>query len=153
MTSDDELERRRVLAVVAAELGDEVARLTVASSNQTEEIAKLRAELKVKTWKTTVKIRWMIALVIMDLVLSAAMLVGYLKISDLVRDQETVRAQVLCPMYKVFLGSYQPETRAAGPDRDKYQAAFRDMWSQYAVLNCSGALVPPRSDLVTTGPK
>jgi hypothetical protein len=150
MPTEDE--RRRILAVVAAELGAEVARLTAASEAQAHAISVLTAEVKTRTWKTTLKIRWMVALVILDLVLSGAMLVGYLKINTLVDSQESVRAQVLCPFYKVILGSYQPETRAPGPDRTKYEATFKEMWGQYGALRCVGALVPPRTDLVTTTP-
>lgn len=149
MTPDSE-QRRLDLAATALALGKHVAQLAEASVEQAKALDGLVSETEKKTWQTTIKIRWMIALVILDLVLSGAMLVGYLKVSELVNNQEIVRAQVLCPMYKVFLGSYQPETRNPGPDRDKYAAAFNDMWGQYAVLACTGALVPPRSDLVTT---
>jgi hypothetical protein len=151
MTPEDE-ERRRKLAVVAAELAAEVPKLRDISNKQAKALEALTKDVRQKTWKTTIKIRWMVALVILDLVLSGAMLVGYLKIRDVVTSQETVRAQVLCPMYRVFLGSYQPETRTPGADRDKYESAFKDMWGQYAVLKCAGALVPPRADLVTTTP-
>jgi hypothetical protein len=147
MPTPEDVERRRALTVVAAELGAEVARLTAASHAQAQALHGLALEVERKTWRTTIKIRWMIVLVIMDLVLSGAMLVGYLRIKEVVQGQEVVRSQVLCPMYKIFLGSYQPQTRAPGPDRDKYEAAFKDMWSQYAALTCAGALVPPRSDL------
>lgn len=148
MTAEDD-EHRRELVAVAVGLGEEVTRLTVASDAQASATRNLRVEIEKKTWKTTIKIRWMIALVILDLVLSGAMLVGYLKIKDLVDDQEVVRSQVLCPMFNVFLGSYQPETRNVGPDRDKYEANFREMRNQRAALHCRGDLVPPRNDLPT----
>jgi len=148
----EEVERRRELAVVAAALATEVPALRAIAEKQAAELGELKDEVKQRTWKTTVKIRWMIALVILDLVLSGAMLVGYLTVSELVKSQEVLRAQVLCPFYKVILGSYQPETRAPGSDRDKYEATFKEMWGQYGILNCVGALVPPRTDLVTTTP-
>jgi hypothetical protein len=152
MMTPEEVEHRRKLAAVAVELGAEVARLTAASQVQAEATASLAGEIERKTWKTTIKIRWMIALVVLDLILTGAAFVSFIKISELVHDQEVVRAQVLCPLYSIFLGSYQPETRTAGPDRDKYEVAFKAMWDQYGVLHCSGPLVPPRRDLVTITP-
>lgn len=143
----EESDSRRSLAVVAVELAAEVAVLAKASKDQADALEKLAGEVKHKAGKTTVKIRWMVALVALCLILSGAVLVGYVRIRDLVENQEVVKGQVLCPMYKVFLGSYQPETRTPGPDRDKYEAAFTDMWTQYGALNCTGALVPPRYDL------
>ena len=120
------------------------------------------------------KIGWSIAAAAFAVVLSALMAVGYLKqvetsgrlttlieaqarttdrLEKLIAQQDLIRNQVLCPMFRVFLGSYQPESRAPGPDRDKYEQAFAEMRSQYAVLQCTGDLVPPRGDLVTKPPK
>lgn len=143
----EESDPRRTLAAVAMELAGDVAVLAKASKDQADALEKLAGEVKHKTGKTTVKIRWMVALVALCLILSGAVLVGYVRIRDLVENQEVVKGQVLCPMYKIFLGSYQPETRTPGPDRDKYEATFKDMWTQYGALNCTGALVPPRYDL------
>lgn len=143
----EESDHRRTLAAVAVELAAEVARLAEASKGQADALERLTVEVRNKTWKTTVKIRWMIALVVLCLILSGATLIGYFRTSDLIANQEVIKGQVLCPMYKIFLGSYQPETRTPGADRDKYEAAFKDMWTQYGALNCTGALVPPRYDL------
>lgn len=147
--SEQDDDRRRKLAVIATALGEEVVSLRAAEEQQSKEFSALREEIKKKNWRTTIKIRWMIALVILDLVLSGAMLVGYLKITDVIDDQEVVRSQVLCPMFNVFIGSYDPGSRTAGPDRDKYEDNFRQMRDQRDALRCTGPLVPPRNDLPT----
>ena len=64
-------------------------------------------------------------------------------------DQAQLRNDVLCPLYGIFLGSYNPKTRDNNPDpaaRAKYEDAFvkiRDGWNS---MNCSDPIVPPRSD-------
>jgi hypothetical protein len=78
---------------------------------------------------------------------SARLEATILQLQTVIHQQEVLRSQVLCPMYKIFLGSYAPSTRNPGPDRDKYEATFNDMRIQFQSLQCAGELVPPRSDL------
>lgn len=137
-------------------------------------VEDLRDEVEVQNLHNTHKIRWVIAAAAFAVIVSALVLVGYLKQQDtssrvvglveaqaqttarlekIVSQQEVIRNQVLCPLFRVLLGGYQPETRAPGPDRDKYETAFAEMRDQYSVLQCVGDLVPPRSDLVTRPPR
>lgn len=44
--------------------------------------------------------------------------------------------RVLCPLYALFLGSYAPESRAEGPDRERYEAAFVTIREGYRELGC-----------------
>lgn len=137
MSAEDE---RRRLVVTAAELGAEVARLTAASIDQATALGSLAVEIEKKAWKTTVKIRWMVALVVLDLILSGAMVVGYFSIQGLVKNQEAVRADVLCPLYSIFVSSYNPNSLAAKAQGiDAYNATFAEIRRQYAVLRCVGA--------------
>jgi hypothetical protein len=134
--------RRRKLAAVAVELGAEVARLAAASESQALALSGLATEMEKKTWKTTVKIRWMIALVTVDVILSGAMFIGYFTVSDLVKSQEVVRAQVLCPLYSIFVSSYNPNSLAAKAQGiDAYNKTFAEIQTQYGVLRCT---TPPR---------
>ena len=82
------------------------------------------------------------------------MLAGFLgiesfRLEQAIRAQDQLRANVLCPLYGIFLGSYNPKTRDNNPDpaaRAKYEDAFakiRDGWNS---MNCSDPIVPPRSD-------
>lgn len=62
---------------------------------------------------------------------------------ELVSRQETVRSEVLCPLYALIVGSYNPTSRAAGENRAQYEAGFTAMRNQYRALNCSIAPIPP----------
>lgn len=153
MSTEDE-DRRRKLAVVAVELAAEVAQLTKVAQAQSEALAELKISTDKAKRRTTVKIRVLVALFIADIALTAAIYVFYNKQAETsarleaaIAQQEVIRSQVLCPLYAVFLGSYQPTTRAAGTDRDTYEQNFAQMRTQYAVLSCTGPVVPPRVDL------
>lgn len=62
-----------------------------------------------------------------------------------VRDREdATRQQALCPLDSLILGSYAPDSRPEGEQRNKYVAAFGEMRVAYESLNCRGDLVPPR---------
>lgn len=60
------------------------------------------------------------------------------------------RVDTICPLYSFILGTYAPQSRAAGSDRDQYVAAFSDMRLKFAQLGCGpdypivpGAAHPP----------
>jgi hypothetical protein len=56
---------------------------------------------------------------------------------------DDTRAGVLCPLFSVFLGSYNPTTRAAGADRETYEATFAVIRGGYHDLACTTPFVPP----------
>jgi hypothetical protein len=60
------------------------------------------------------------------------------------------RIATVCPLYAFIVGSYAPQTRAAGPDRDQYVASFEKMQIKFSELGCGpdypivpGAAHPP----------
>lgn len=57
------------------------------------------------------------------------------------REAQT-RQQALCPVYGLVLGGYNPNSRAAGPDRDAYIQSFKVMTDAYDTLDCAGGLTP-----------
>ena len=64
-------------------------------------------------------------------------------------EQEQLRAEVLCPLYSIFLGAYDPKTRDKNPDpqaRQKYEDAYAKIRSGWDVMGCTDPLVPPRSN-------
>lgn len=61
-------------------------------------------------------------------------------------QQEQLRAEVLCPLYGIFLGAYNPDSRAPGPDRDKYIDAYGKIRRGWSVMECTDPIVPPRTD-------
>jgi hypothetical protein len=56
---------------------------------------------------------------------------------------EDTRGEVLCPLYSVFLGSYNPSTRSPGTDRKTYEDTFQVIRDGYQHLGCTSPLVPP----------
>jgi cell division protein ZapA (FtsZ GTPase activity inhibitor) len=64
-------------------------------------------------------------------------------------QQDELRAQVLCPLYSIFLGAYDPKTRDKNPDpqaRQKYEDAYVKIRHGWEVMGCTDPLVPPRSN-------
>lgn len=137
-------------------------------------IDDLHESIEVQNLHNIQKHRWSIGAAAFAVILAALVTVGYFKqvetsdrlvtlieqqaqttarLERLISQQEILRFQVLCPLYKVLLGSYAPESRAAGPERVKYEQVFLEMRNQYAVLACVGDLAPPRGDLVTKPPR
>jgi hypothetical protein len=65
------------------------------------------------------------------------------EVQRLAAEQEQQRAQVLCPFFGLILGSYRPETRPEGVDRDTYVSQFAIMRDIYDRLHCTSPAVPP----------
>lgn len=87
---------------------------------------------------------------LVDLVLSVAVVLTLAsQISTNDRLQSTInreaatREQALCPLYSLIVGSYNPTSRAAGEDRERYEATFQAMRTAYDSLDCPGQPVPP----------
>lgn len=52
--------------------------------------------------------------------------------------QHRTTAEVLCPLYKTFLGLYHPELQP--PEvRPQYEETFKTLRNSYAVLECASA--------------
>jgi len=47
-----------------------------------------------------------------------------------------------CPLYGLIVGSYNPNTRPAGPARDAYNQAFVVLRTAYDELGCTNTPVP-----------
>lgn len=87
---------------------------------------------------------------ILDLVLSV--IVGFVLL-ELQANSEAVaatqereihtRQDSLCPLYSLILGTYNPNTRAEGADRQAYIDQFKVMRQAYDALDCTSPLVPP----------
>lgn len=84
-----------------------------------------------------------VAGLVLDLVLSVAVGFALLAQVETSKRQDVVQSEVLCPLYAIFIGSYRPESRTEGPDRQKYEEAFTVIRGSYAKLGCTGPPVPP----------
>lgn len=104
---------------------------------------------------------------VLDLVLSVLLSIGYFRQAEaslqqaettrqqqeIVAQQESTRSDVLCPLFAIFLGAYDPTSRAEGYARDSYEDAYRIMRDVYGkVLHCTQPPVPPRTKPISLGP-
>lgn len=139
--STEESDQWHQLAVVASALGEEVANLRVAEEKQAKEFKALRVEVEKKNYRTTIKLRVMVSLLVVDLALSGVVFYGLAQIRHIVND-------AFCPLLAVFIGSYDPESRPAGKGRIAYEDAFVQIRHIYGpVLKCPQIVVPPRTDM------
>ena len=58
-----------------------------------------------------------------------------------------------CSMYSVFLGSYNPSTRAEGAGRDAYESALAAFREGYLRLGCTTPYVPPATPRSSPPPR
>jgi hypothetical protein len=93
--------------------------------------------------------RWLIVGLLLVVALVALTAFVAVRAQQTATEQEQLRNGVLCPLYSVFLGSYDPKTRDKNPDpaaRQKYEDAFAKIRSGWEVMGCTDPLVPPRSN-------
>ncbi len=58
------------------------------------------------------------------------------RLKTAIAAQETTRTGALCPLYALFLRSYDPKSPAARQNPTKYEAAFRGLREQSGALGC-----------------
>jgi hypothetical protein len=93
--------------------------------------------------------RWLIVGLLLVVALVALTAFVAVRAQETATEQEQLRNGVLCPLYSVFLGSYDPKTRDKNPDpqaRQKYEDAFDKIRDGWDVMGCTDPLVPPRSN-------
>lgn len=93
--------------------------------------------------------RWLIVGLLLVVGLVALVAFVAVRAQQTATEQEQLRNGVLCPLYSVFLGSYDPKTRDKNPDpqaREKYEDAFVKIRHGWDVMGCTDPLVPPRSN-------
>lgn len=86
----------------------------------------------------------------LDLVLSIAVAIVLsnqvstnARLQGAIDREQLTRQEAVCPLYSLLLGSYRPESRAPGVDRDQYNATFDVMRKARDTLECAGPLTPP----------
>jgi hypothetical protein len=135
------------------ELAKTAAQLTESVKTLTEAVGKLmdRTERSEKAILRTV------ALLILDVVLTIAVgasiyaqFATNARVEQAIRQQDVTTTQVLCPLYAAFLGSYNPQSRAPGSDRDIYEQNFVVIRDGYRILGCNTPFVPPPTRAPTT---
>lgn len=110
-------------------------------------------QLDNRTGRTERVTMWVVFGLLLDLLLSVAVafVVGNqfaaaADIREAVNRESVTRQQGLCPLYALLIGTYNPNSRAEGPDRQAYVSTFQTLNEAYQALECKIAPVPPRSD-------
>jgi hypothetical protein len=134
---DTLIARMTRLTIAASKLGKEVAQNTEAIDNL------MRRARLAERFITIISVS-----LIMDFMLTLA--VGYLAFQGYSTNE---RVQTICPLYAFVIGSYAPQSRAPGPDRDQYNASFSNMRLKFQELGCGpnypivpGAAHPPTAE-------
>lgn len=119
-------------------LDDDVKQLT-------EEVHRLNArqDRTDKVW------RWLVASLL--LILALVGMIGAVAVNSwkTAQQQEQLRADVLCPLYGIFLGAYDPASRDKNPDpkaREKYEDAYNKIRQGWQVMKCTDPIVPPKTN-------
>lgn len=84
--------------------------------------------------------------------LAVACAVAFIAISTAFA-QKKQRDEVLCPLYQIFVKSYNPNSLAAKADGiEAYSHTFAEIRKQYAVLGCSERVEPAAPAPATPAP-
>jgi hypothetical protein len=90
--------------------------------------------------------------IVIDLVFTAGFALLYYSQEQTAAQLADTRAEVLCPLYSAFLGSYNPNTRSPGIDRQTYEDIFAQFRNSYAHLQCTTPLVPKPTPTTSVAP-
>jgi hypothetical protein len=80
--------------------------------------------------------------VVLDLSLTVGLLFLWHSQTETSAAVDDTRNEILCPLYASWLGTYNPNSRAVGHDRQTYEDVFSLMRDQYTHLACTTPLVP-----------
>lgn len=136
------------LNLTNAELATTVAENTAVQERQARRIERAEG-LITRTWVFLV-----VVVVLSGLfgVLLFRQVVTEDRLDQVIAAERTARQQGQCPLLALFIGSYAPNSRAAGEDRQKYEDAFVRIRAIYAQLGCTEPAVPGRQPDQTTPP-
>lgn len=111
-----------------------VARLTSAAGKLGKEVAQNTDAIDSLMRRAKLAERFIFIIsvsLIMDFVLTIA--VGILAFQSYSTNE---RVQTICPLYAFTIGTYAPQSRSAGADRDQYTQSFADMRAKFEELGC-----------------
>lgn len=141
-------ERARILADAALKLSGQVSELTAVVETfgrrlkDTEALAKANTDRVTSNERKANLLRTILAFDILITILGIALGWSYFETNN--------RVDTICPAYAFIIGSYAPQSRTPGPDRDQYNQAFADMRIKFKSLGCGpnyplvpGAAHPP----------
>lgn len=117
-----------------------------------EALRKAVEALVTRAEKSERRIAGIVIAIIIDLIFTSGFAALYYQQQRTAATLADTRAEVLCPLYAVFLGAYNPASRAPGPDREAYENAFAQFRYSYQRLQCTTPLVPAPTTKATPPP-
>lgn len=141
-------ERARILADAAARLSGQVTTLTAVVGRLGDRLKDTEALAQANTSRVKAnerKATLIRLLVVFDILLT----IGGFWVGFTLFETNT-RLDAVCPLFAFSLGTYAPQSRAPGADRDQYIQSFANMRAKFADLGCGpnypivpGAAHPP----------
>ena len=128
---------------------DELKRQTRMLDDDVKQLTQEVHRLNERADRTDRDKRWLIVGLLLVVVLVGLTAFVAVQARQTADEQHLLTAEVLCPQYSIFLGSYDPKTRDKNPDpnaRQKYEDAYVKIRNGWDVMNCTDPLVPPRSN-------
>ena len=128
---------------------DELKRQTRQLDDDVQKLTQEVHRLNDRADRTDRDKRWLIVGLLLVVALVALVAFVAVRAQQNTNEQEQLRNGVLCPLYSVFLGAYDPATRDKNPDpqaRQKYEDAYAKIRNGWEVMGCTDPLVPPRSN-------
>ena len=124
-----------------------------------DELTKSIHELLERTAKSEKQTRWQwVAIVAIALLFAVQGFSTYQQVQtnkaviEASKSAGATRSE-LCSLYSVFLGSYNPSTRAPGTDRDTYELTYKTFREGYNRLECTTPYVPPATPRSSPPPR
>jgi hypothetical protein len=128
---------------------DELKRQTRMLDDDVKQLTTEVHRLYGRADKTDRDKRWLVAGLLLVVGLVAVVAIVAVVAFRIAKQQEELRAEVLCPLYGVFLGAYDPKSRDNNPDPDarrKYEDAYGKIRRGWEVMQCTDPIVPPRTN-------
>jgi hypothetical protein len=102
--------------------------------------------------KSERRIAGIVIAICIDLVFTGGFATLYYQQERTASELADTKAEVLCPLYSSWLGTYNPGTRSVGLDRETYEDVFGQMRAQYTHLACTTPLVPKPTPTTAPAP-
>lgn len=140
----DELKRR------AAQLDTDVKHLSTNTEANTAALVEVKKAVQRDRERNDRDRKATIAAMLAGLLLLLGVGFVAFRAEQTARDQEVLRAQVICPILARSIGGYRPETRDLNPD-GSYKGSERELYDEndkanrrsYQLLRCTDPYVPP----------
>jgi len=139
-------QRADSLAVAAAKLTGQVTELLAVVGTLKERLTEVEEDqggTNRRVKRNESKANFLRALLVFDIAMTLFVTLLYWREFQTNRQLDATQSKVLCPLYSIFLGAYNPDTRPAGQPRQTYEDDYVIIREGYRILACTTPIVPP----------